>query len=748
VLPVPVERAAQAAAGSTTVAGSLASPAAALQMARVVGVLNIARRCRGTLPPHAQDAALAQPLEFPQSLAPFVRFGPERGQYHRGTVVGNALVGALLCAVAAGCGALLTAGSGAVTPKSVQQYAQPTWRVRAAAAALSASRMPGGASVAFALGVDGSVSGAAMLAANSESWAVDGPVVALAAAVNVGLLCAVAATVRRLIGPPLGGAEAERAAAASREAAAAGAFDDPAAASLTQPPLTTSAAREHMDRVAPRQPRLRFVPVRVVRLGSGGEPTFKAAGGLGERALRALLVGTHTWLPATDREYAARQQSAAGGGGGGVLDEQELQAQLLGEAGAAAASANNGSVATADGLASSFADVLAEEGLRARAFTSQAAFEQLGVVLTRYRGPEPAAVLAEDFGDNGAPSSERTPASTMPAAALARLCPWFLCYDLALTALVAVSQGLATVACDEAVALALAANALGLLLAAALRPYSVPAKNVLLVAMNATMLGASAATVAAVRAGSDARAEALAGLAARAAASAAMIGFVSIAFSITRFVVLRGLLRSSLALDLRALRRAEAAARLERAAKAGVPAAAHADGGGAGAGGRGTPTVDVDAASDANLGYDGPDGYEEPPGVMLPEVPASPPVAPVAQPVDLDDLLGTSSSSSDGGARGQQPREHPEDADEDDDAGGEAAAAAFYRAGPARRIYRTQEGQRRLDDLEALLARDPAAGAAASAGALPLPPPPLPHDGTSANGAAPPNVSSLDELLL
>jgi hypothetical protein len=92
-----------------------------------------------------------------------------------------------------------------------------------------------------------------------------------------------------------------------------------------------------------------------------------------------------------------------------------------------------------------------------------------------------------------------------------------------------------------------------LLLAVCLRPYSVPAKNVLLVAMNATMVGASAATVAAVRATTESHALAMAELASHAAAAAAMLGFVSIAMSLARFVVLRLVLRASIAVDLAAL---------------------------------------------------------------------------------------------------------------------------------------------------------------------------------------------------
>jgi hypothetical protein len=49
--------------------GALASPAAALQMARVVGVLAIAKRCRAGVSVDEFDQA----LDLPQSLLPFLK---------------------------------------------------------------------------------------------------------------------------------------------------------------------------------------------------------------------------------------------------------------------------------------------------------------------------------------------------------------------------------------------------------------------------------------------------------------------------------------------------------------------------------------------------------------------------------------------------------------------------------------------------------------------------------------------------
>jgi hypothetical protein len=79
--PRPVAAAAaetaQAASATTAVAGSLASPGAAVQVARVVGVMGIARRCRGGAG-RAPGFALEQ-LEFPQSLVPSLGIGAAEG---------------------------------------------------------------------------------------------------------------------------------------------------------------------------------------------------------------------------------------------------------------------------------------------------------------------------------------------------------------------------------------------------------------------------------------------------------------------------------------------------------------------------------------------------------------------------------------------------------------------------------------------------------------------------------------------
>ena len=99
VLPVPVQQAAEASSSVATVVGAVSSPGAALQMARVVGVLQIAKRCRGNA--LERVATYDEALEFPQSLLPFLKFGDERGQYYRGAVVGNAVAVVGICLLAA-----------------------------------------------------------------------------------------------------------------------------------------------------------------------------------------------------------------------------------------------------------------------------------------------------------------------------------------------------------------------------------------------------------------------------------------------------------------------------------------------------------------------------------------------------------------------------------------------------------------------------------------------------------------------
>ena len=80
-IPVAVQQAAVATAGTAAVAGSSGNPATALQVARAVGVLATLDACNDPGTP-------VRRLPFPKSLAPDAAFGPAKGKYHRAAVLG------------------------------------------------------------------------------------------------------------------------------------------------------------------------------------------------------------------------------------------------------------------------------------------------------------------------------------------------------------------------------------------------------------------------------------------------------------------------------------------------------------------------------------------------------------------------------------------------------------------------------------------------------------------------------------
>jgi hypothetical protein len=159
-LPQPVKRATTAAVATTsTVASVSASPASALQMARVLGTLELAERCRNARKNDGADDVQAVKLlsdetkpEFPQALMPFLRIGEaSSGGWQRGTVVGNVLFVLLACGCIVGVTAALVIAK-VLRSKHVPDT-EPFWaRVRVA------GRMPASFIVASALAVDGCVS--------------------------------------------------------------------------------------------------------------------------------------------------------------------------------------------------------------------------------------------------------------------------------------------------------------------------------------------------------------------------------------------------------------------------------------------------------------------------------------------------------------------------------------------------------------------------------------------------------------
>jgi hypothetical protein len=625
VLPKAVEQATTAAAATTTVVGSLASPAAALQMARVVGVLQIAKRCRSPGGVTA-ESAYDEELQFPQSLLPTLHFGAARGQYYRGAVLGNAIVAAVVISVII-CIGVAVASVGFFKPRSETQYAagvesggQPTPLLHRA---LRTVRMPGGVAVVVSLALDGSVTGAMILLTQSETKAADAVMIAIAALVNLATLGFIVYQIRRLITAPLRISRMTRA--------------DAAIVGATVPLLggSTSTQREANDVFSSSSPPLEYLPLELVRHRSG-EPTITNP--LLKRVTQWAFFGESAWLPATDKDYA--------------LDEQRKH---LG-------SSMEGGV---------LPDMLREDHLRRRAFASYAAFEGCGVLVSRYRGP--------------APSSPNRLASVLAVVAY-----WSLPVDLILTMLVAVSQGVATLYCREATMLALVANTVGFLIAVVVRPYTVPAKNLLLVITTALMLGASAATAAAVAATSDATADKLAAMAAQAAAAAAMFGFVAIALSMLRVILLRVVLRSALRVDV---------SRILVAAKKD-----HGD-------------EDACYVTSESMRSMMQEADDEPLllelSVMLtPTQGAVAATAPAALPVS-EEAQGGEPPPQDPEPVAQSASAPPTGAGDTDElldallGSAQERRRAFYDAGPQRQVYRTAEGQQRYADLEAMLNGEP-----------------------------------------
>ena len=145
-LPVAVTSAVQTAGGTTAALSSLASPAAAVQVTRVLGVLAMAERCTGGLS-RATGYSRTNP-GFPQSLAPGFGFGAEGGYYFRGAIVGNTLLLTVVSGLSLVVGALVAKNrSMDVTFFNI----------------VTAARLPGSLVLFYAMGLDGTITAAFVL---------------------------------------------------------------------------------------------------------------------------------------------------------------------------------------------------------------------------------------------------------------------------------------------------------------------------------------------------------------------------------------------------------------------------------------------------------------------------------------------------------------------------------------------------------------------------------------------------------
>jgi hypothetical protein len=474
VLPVRVEQATTAAAATTTVAGALASPAAALQMARVVGVLAIAKRCRAGVSVDEFDQA----LDFPQSLLPFVKIAPARGQYFRGTIVANLLVPFVLLLPLGLVGGAVVLRIFKVRPKSEQLALDdgegPTPFGRKL---LRSLRLPGSLVILAGLGTDGLITGATVLALQSKNIA-DDAIYLVIAVVTTAVVFAYSAFAIALL-------TANRSAPNKEKMPNGDGLAEllrPNSASVDDTPASAATSV------------LRYMPMALVRRRDGNRPVFQATGFY--RICGGFVLGSSTWFTTADVEACEHRA---------LFDKQ---------------SAND-------------MDKTSARDLRRRQYVEQAALEEHGVTLFRYRSCDPGY------------AHQLTPLGRF----LARISPYTLLLDLVLTVVVAVSQGLATNDCNAACILALTANLIGVLHALLVRPYSIASKNVLLVAMNGLMFGASVATTRAIKAESEAESTAMAQLASQGAAAAAMLGFVGIGLSLARVFFIRLVMKATSVVD-------------------------------------------------------------------------------------------------------------------------------------------------------------------------------------------------------
>jgi hypothetical protein len=201
-IPVIVATAATSSAAVTAVAGSFASPAAALQVARAVGVLAVLRSCGG-----GPAAAFDQPLEFPRSLMPFLTVGPSDGAPHRGAVIAVfvAVVASILAGLGFGLWRALVGGpraptfgdgkaeggdhSGTLFSPLNSDVAPTATRPRVDPAhVLRLAHMPGWIAVVAMVGLDGLASSLVVLLVRQVSPALD---VALAVVAATGCVSAV-----------------------------------------------------------------------------------------------------------------------------------------------------------------------------------------------------------------------------------------------------------------------------------------------------------------------------------------------------------------------------------------------------------------------------------------------------------------------------------------------------------------------------------------------------------------------------
>jgi hypothetical protein len=402
-----------------------------MQAARAVGTLQLAKRCHGVdADGESLRTRIDEPLAFPQSLIPWVRFGPARGQYFRGAIIGNLAFAVLGCLLAVTGAYVLTSAVG-MRPQSVKRHGTDVGgpETRLIVRAIRIARMPGLTVVALGIGLDGSVLSAAILGLNTVGdTASDIALIALAVALNAGLAVFVLVQVMALIAVIR---VDEGSTPAKKQKSTRDADDDDAGDDGTT--LAPTAVMQHY----------RFQLYNHADRPIAIKPVAKA------HVLRFLFLGETAWIPSTDGEHAARKASTS----------------PLGE---------------------HVPDEL--EDWHWRSHIAHAQFEHYGGVVTRYRGPVSipgATILASRL------RYKQMKGTMLIEKAAERAAPYFLFIDIILTLLMGFAQALATVNCSLAATVALLTNAAAFLLAVLIRPYAVPAKNAVIVVMAALLTAAS-----------------------------------------------------------------------------------------------------------------------------------------------------------------------------------------------------------------------------------------------------------------
>ena len=444
------------------------------------------------------------PLEFPESLVPSFRFGAARGQYLRGAIAANVVL------VCAGCCLLVVAGFAMLAlqqrassgngcaaflfgESSSRRAERSVFDVDAAPIRLTLSaaadrvRMPGAVFVASSVAAAGlATSGTALLSSMESLGLLDALLGAGALLVLVGLLGGSLLATRHVL-------TAETLTRQRRVEYV------PAALYKRKQNLTTSlSANAPPIIIASRR------PVEVV------------SSTVGLVVYRYLLFGSGMWTATSEltaslrrtlqKSHALQRPPAAPAIGTNLDDDDDDDDEKC-----------------------------------------NLVLRHWGILMTAYRAlpadAELRAILA---------SEARRPGRV--AATAAALCPYFFSVEFLLTVLTAACNGLSFTSCRLAFRATVAISVVDLVLVVAFRPYGVPMKNAIRIVMAMLLVSANAAGLASVEAtgpdaASEERSAALAGVAAQVAAASAMVSLASTAISISRFVVVRVVLRAKLVAD-------------------------------------------------------------------------------------------------------------------------------------------------------------------------------------------------------